>query len=193
MFAFIFLAASQTDWLLVLFTAFLVIVGFLQWWLVRRQDEHFRNSERAWILAELDLPERRLLVTDSTTKQGGLVAERTDVNVKLTCRNEGRSPAWTEGIYGRIDIFRKADSSVPKKTDLQRFGLIPPIGPGKERSTILGLSTKGHKTDSDFISVYVLIEYRDIFGIERQTTLSSVITGGEIHPQEALTVRNLNT
>jgi hypothetical protein len=76
------------------FTGLLVRVGFLQWWLIRRQDEHFRTTERAWILADLSWQLGQVKITTGTTKRGGLTEdvtdEHTDIVMKLTCKNEGK-------------------------------------------------------------------------------------------------------
>ena len=89
------------------FTGLLVVVGFLQWWLIRRQDKHFRISERAWILADLSWYPGQLNVCLGTTQRGELIEEHTDVSVKLTCKNEGRSPAWVDEVHGCVEIVTK--------------------------------------------------------------------------------------
>ena len=115
---------------------------------------------------------------------------------KLTCRNEGRSPAWIENIRGRIEIFSKFPiSEAPKGSDLAFLGPMEPLGAGKERSRVLQFICSGHAKKGEHFSVYVLVEYRDIFGIRRETTLGySVVPDGiGIYRQEALPERNRNT
>ena len=192
-----------TKTMLTWFTGLLVLVGFLQvvvlfvqWRLIRRQDEHFTKSERAWILAELGWYEGGLHITGNTLQVDGLTTESTNVNIKLTCRNEGRSPAWIENIRGRIEIFSKFPiSEAPKGSDLAFLGPMEPLGAGKERSRVLQFICSGHAKKGEHFSVYVLVEYRDIFGIRRETTLGySVVPDGiGIYRQEALPERNRNT
>ena len=185
------------------FTALLVVVGFfqfvvlfMQWRLIRRQDEHFTKSERAWILAELGWYEGGLHVTENTSLVDDLTTNSTNVNVKLTCRNEGRSPAWIDSIHGQIQIFAKRSTlEIPKRADLDSLGAMEPLGAGKERARILQFSCSGRVKKGEYFSVYVLLEYHDIFGIKRETTLGYSIDphGMGIYRQEALPERNQNT
>jgi hypothetical protein len=154
-----------------LFTGLLVLVGVLQvavlgmqWWLVRRQDEHFRNSERAWILASLGWYEGGLHVAETSSLVGGIATEQTFVNVKLTCRNEGRSPAWIDMVWARVEIVSKVEGGpAPPKTELRRCGLLDPIGAGNDASRVLQLDCVSHTKPGEFLNVNVLIEYHDIF------------------------------
>lgn len=184
------------DRLLVLFTALLVIVGLLQWWLIRRQDEHFRTSERAWVLAELGWYKGGLHVAETSGYGVGTpFSETTQANIKLTCRNDGRSPAWIDNVYGQIELRIPKNDPAPDRKSLTTCGPMEPLGPGQERSRVLQLQCPGHPSGNQFLSAYVIVEYRDIFGIKRETTLgySFDSKGEEIYRQYALPERNRNT
>lgn len=188
-------------------TFLLVVVGFLQvlvlllqWWLIRRQDEHFRNSERAWIMAKLGWwhdDRQGLHVVLGAGSSAGEQTESTTAFLKLTCKNDGRSPAWIDQVYGGMDIvsgvsWRKADP--PGKTSLRNYGPMDPLGAGQEASISLEMSCAGHFTDDEALSVYVLVEYRDIFGISRETTIGySIDRSGGVYQQRGLPQRNRNT
>src|ERR1700674_1889744 len=178
------------------FTGLLVLVGLLQWWLIRRQDEHFRVTERAWILAELGWYKDRGKgnVIMLTTKKDDLVEEITDINVKLTCRNEGRSPAWIDEVHGCVEIVTRGSAiRIPEKKNLRTFGPIEPLGANKERSRVLEMQCAGHGKENEFMSVYVIVEYRDIFSKKRETFLGYTIdSDGGIYRQLALPERNRN-
>jgi hypothetical protein len=162
------------------FTGLLVAVGFLQCvvlavqlGLVRRQDEHFRNSERAWIMVELEPHEKGLLLQEGTRKvrDSDEQEEYTTARVKLTCGNEGRSPAWIENIYGRMDIVAEVlPEDDPQSRHLNSFGTLAPVGPKGQKFTTLDLRCDGHRKAEELLSVYVVVKYRDIFGIKRMTT-----------------------
>lgn len=84
---------SYTDVLLAAFTGLLVVVGIFQWLLIRRQDKHFRNSERAWIIASpIELAPVLGFIPgpgDSLTDPG-----RAKRNVFMCAyKNTGRTPA----------------------------------------------------------------------------------------------------
>jgi hypothetical protein len=136
------------------FTGLLVAVGLLQCivlafqlWLIHRQDEHFRNSERAWVMAELDWYENGLHVVLGTGQnRDGDIEESTAVFMKLTCRNDGRSPAWIDNVYGRVEIGIPAGVE-QKETDKNSFGgsgPMGPLGPSKEQSRSVELRCPGH-------------------------------------------------
>jgi hypothetical protein len=188
------------------FTGLLVLVGFLQvlvlfmqWMLFRRQNKHFRVSERAWILADLGWYPKGLHVVTGTTQRGGLTEsvteDYTDVNVKLTCRNEGRSPAWIDEVYGHVERIAKGrDSRIPKWKELSALGSMEPIGAGKEHSRVLQMQCRERRKESEVLSVYVIVQYHDIFQIKRETFLGYIVDSDEeIYRQLGFPERNRNT
>jgi hypothetical protein len=177
-----------------IFTGLLVLVGFLQWLLIRRQDKHFRISERAWILADLSWYPGQLHVVEGTSQTGDVREEHTVVSVKLTCKNEGRSPAWIDEIRACVEIVTRGSAlRIPERNRLSTFGPIEPLGADKEQSRLLQMQCRGHGKESEFLSVYVIVEYRDIFGIKRETFLGYGVEGANLCRQLALPERNRNT
>jgi hypothetical protein len=177
------------------FTGFLVLVGFLQWWLIRRQDKHFRTSERAWILADLGWYPGHGHVQTDISKSGGVNGEYTNVNAKLTCRNEGRSPAWIDEIRGYVEIITSASAiGSPDNKKLRPLGTMEPLGAGKEQSRVLQMQCSWKVKENELLSVYVIVEYHDIFGKKRETFLGySILSDGGIYRQLAIPERNRNT
>lgn len=159
--------------------------------------ESIVNTERAWVMAELGWWERLgLRVSESTSaSRGQSVVESTTANLKLTCKNEGRSPAWIENVYGHIEMFSEPSTlEIPNRHKCRNFGPWGPLGAGKERSQSLELTCPGHMKKEGHLSVYVVIEYRDIFGISRETFLGyTVDEHGGVYRQSALPERNRNT
>jgi hypothetical protein len=167
--------------------------------LAQKQIEASHNAERAWIMATLDWFEhgRQHVMYDT---QGGNPGEgeleTTEVTLKLNCANEGRSPAFITKISGyseRLDKLR--DISKIEGHKFQTFSTIGPLGPGKEKHRSLLLICPGHaKHLKHIVSVYVVVEYTDIFGNERKTTLGyTVDPGGGVHRQDQFPDRNRNT
>ncbi len=68
-----------------------------------------------------------------------------------------------------------------------------PIGPDAEGFTMLELHCAGCRTNDEFLSLYVIIEYHDIFNIKRLTTVGYTIQNNMIFRQEGLPDRNRNT
>jgi hypothetical protein len=102
-----------------------------------------RNTERAWILTELDWPKHEnLRVTLGTSSSPGKTnVETTDVNVMLKCRNDGRSPAWIDKVFGHVEIVDLPEELVPA-AELESlasrmprpFEQLGPVGPGVARA-----------------------------------------------------------
>jgi hypothetical protein len=158
------------------------------------------NSERAWILASLgwyDKGQLRITLSDSVV--AGRTERTTVLTIKLTCKNDGRSPAWIEDVLGRADIFSGGVASLPQnppdRNTLQICGRIGSLGSGEEQSRALQITCTGHPQGEDFISVYVVVIYRDIFQRERHTSLGYSIDprATAMYRQDALTERNKST
>lgn len=163
----------------------------------RISAETLIHAERAWILAELSWYEGtsgRILVGDFREGEGPIFTSTT-ANLKLTCRNEGKSPAWIDKVYGRIDIVStRADIKDYDRQDCGNFGSMEPIGAAAEKSRSLSLVGDGRLGKEVFLSIYVIIDYHDIFGHLRETTLGySLSFSGDLNRQDALPTHNRNT
>ena len=156
------------------------------------------HTERAWVMAELDWSEKSVLHIEqsaSKSEDEGTV-ERVTANVKLTCKNEGRSPGWIDNVYGHLQILPAGSMlSSPNRSDGQNFGPVGPLGTGKERSRSLDLTCLGSAKRGEFLSAYIVIEYHDIFGFKRETLLGYKIdpASAGIYRQDDSPERNRNT
>jgi hypothetical protein len=154
------------------------------------------NAERAWIMGELSWWENsRLRISQLSSTIQSQTVERTAVALKLTCKNEGKSPAWIDNVYGHLESFSTASElGAPNRVDGRNFGPMGPLGAGRERSQSLDLTCPAKMKDEDYLAVYVVIEYRDIFGVKRETFLGHALDAhGNIGRQDALPERNRNT
>jgi hypothetical protein len=156
------------------------------------------NSERAWIMAELrsygKYSEQFEIAEGMAEYSGEGLVETTSVkHVKLVCKNQGRSPAWIDRVYGQLSIVNSTTVAMdPSKAG--NHGPMQPIGPGGKRSRSLELECRGIRKSGEFLSIYVVIEYRDIFGRERETFLGySVHDDGSFGRQFGFPERNRNT
>jgi hypothetical protein len=115
--------------------------------------------------------------------------------MKLTCTNEGRSPAWIENIRGYIEAFSTvATFTEPSTHAMQSFGPMGPLGAGHNQSRSFQLTCLNLLGENESLSVYAIIEYRDMFGIKRETVLGySISSSNEIGRQDTLPERNRNT
>ena len=152
------------------------------------------NAERAWVMARLSWYDNVHVVTGASQIRDEPRVETTHVKLKLTCRNEGRTPAWIDQVYGHLEILKGPAIGSKTKSDCQTSGPMGPLGAGKEQSRVLEATCSGHPKADEYLAVYAVIEYRDIVGLKRETVLGySIDLHGEIYRQDALPERNRNT
>jgi hypothetical protein len=164
--------------------------------LAQDQIKAMQNAERAWVMTDLDWPKsENLKVVHTTSRQGeGPQIEQTVVSVMLHCKNEGRSPAFVDKIqaYGEIvNSFRDVTS-----TGGHEGREIIPIGamaPGNSSVRIIQITCPGHLKDDQLFSIFVLVEYRDIFGQKRITTCGYTVMDYNLYRQDMLPDRNRHT
>jgi hypothetical protein len=163
----------------------------------QRNSEVLINSERAWILAELGWYKGdRLHVAEHTSLVAGRPATCTEARVLLTFRNEGKSPAWVQEIYAHLSIAaRSTVETIPKREDMTSFKTVDVVvGAGKEKFRALQLQCTGHRTKDEFLRVYVIVEYKDIFESKRETMVGyGIQSNGEFYCEETFPDRNRNT
>ena len=152
------------------------------------------NAERAWVMADLDWWTGSSHVAELTSQNAEGRTESTVARLRVICKNEGKSPAWIDNVYGQMEILRSAlGHEIPAQNEMQSFGPIGPLGAGKERPRAMNLTCSGHRGEGEFLSVYALVEYHDIFGMKRESHLGYVIYDDNVIRQEGLPERNRNT
>jgi hypothetical protein len=156
-----------------------------------------QNAERAWILTELEWPDtsRLRVVTGTSSRKGEESVETTSVEVTLVCKNEGRSPAWVDTIQGYAEIVEGKVRDLPPPVGHKAQPFIPlgPIAPGQENRRQLLLECPGHIKNNQLMSLFVIVEYRDIFEQKRVTTCGYTVSGTYLSRQELMPERNRNT
>jgi hypothetical protein len=157
-----------------------------------------QNAERAWVLTELNWSGyQQLKVVENTSggNPGDGIIETTTVAVKLTCRNEGRSPAWVDKVEGYGEIVEQRLRDIPSFVGHKMDSHLPigPIGPGKEETRIMLFVCPGHAKGFRLISLFLLVEYRDIFDQKRTTTCGYTVSGDILERQDQFPDRNRNT
>jgi len=156
-----------------------------------------QNAERAWVMTELGTyyADGRARIAENDMNDAAGRRETTGLTVKLTCRNEGRSPAWIDSVKGYAEIMNNVRELAPVTGHaMQSYGWMGPLAPGKAIERSLDFSCERHARPEQYISIYVVVEYRDIFENKRTTCLGySTDMDGNFHRQEGLPERNRNT
>ncbi len=145
------------------------------------QAEALINSERAWVMADVEWDTSKWADRKAHVIEGsGTGGDSTGIYVVLTCRNEGRSPAWIEEKRAKFEIVEV----LPEKPDLTSAEFIQagpePIGIGKALPHTNHISWQaigtGHESLGKVMVVYGVVKYRDIFDRVRETTFGYRIT-----------------
>ncbi len=135
------------------------------------------NSERAWVMADVEWDTGKWADGKAHVLEGsGTGGDTTGIYIVLTCRNEGRSPAWIEEKRARFEI---ADV-LPDTPDLSSAEFVQtglqPIGVGGANQSPWQATAKGHEAPGKMMTVYGIVKYRDIFDKPRETTFGYRIT-----------------
>jgi hypothetical protein len=162
-------------------TLIIAVFTILLFFGVARQISTSRDIERAWVLGELRWHEGkigRILEGSSTTLQG--MEETSSITVKLTYKNEGKTPAWIEDISSEAQILSLVELDNPPAMKPRRNPrTVTVIGPGTAQSKDLTLECPGKmRGPKDCIYIRVLIQYRDIFRRHKMTHLGYAIGKG---------------
>jgi len=130
------------------------------------------------------------------TQGSGAALLSTNVGLQLKLKNEGRTPGWIYEIRGHMEII-SAESGLTNTEppgNLEEInGFVGPIGSGGVSEGYVEFSCPGHLQRPQFLSLYVVIKYHDIFSKSHETRVSYAIdSNNQIYRQDALTERNKN-
>ena len=180
---------APSENLLTGFTGALVFIGAVQagilvWTIkaINRQTITAQNSERAWVMAQIDGDREKW--SDGKVhivKGSGTSGDSTGTWIILSCHNEGKSPAW---IYEKRVKFEL----VPRVNPAPDFDSLPvafngrePIGIGQAAiPNVTKLHrleiAEGHAKSGDMMIIYGIVKYHDIFKEIRTATFGYQIT-----------------
>ncbi len=135
------------------------------------------NSERAWVMVDVKWDTDKWADSKAHVVEGsGTGGDTTGIYVALSCRNEGRSPAWIEEERARFQIV-DALPDTPDLTSAEFVHAVPePIGVGKANQISWPATATGHESLGKMMVVYGVVKYRDIFDKPRETTFAYRIT-----------------
>lgn len=129
------------------------------------------NSERAWMMAEIEWHSVGLMEINSN----GI--DKTGVGLILICQNQGKTPGWITEKRIQLEIM----DSLPWEPQLDAIDVFQnepqPLSAGKESRVLVDCECDGRRDGPNIVVVYGVIRYRDIFGRpERQTRFGYKIT-----------------
>ncbi len=141
------------------------------------QADALINSEHAWIMADVEWDTSKWADRKAHVVEGsGTGGDTTGIYIVLTCRNEGRSPAWIEEKRARFQIV----DALPDTADLTSYEIIQvgpeAVGVGKANHVAWQPAAIGHASFGRMMVIYGVVKYWDIFERPRETTFGYRIT-----------------
>jgi len=141
---------------------------------IREQTGALINSERAWIMVDVDRVPGMGGVMDGHGSEmgvGPVMTESTGFRARITCRNDGKTPAWITEKRAGLDIL----DSIPESPDWSRTTQIQvapepiSVGQASEPHDETLFSKRGRALGKITI-LYGIVKYRDPFGANRSTS-----------------------
>jgi len=136
----------------------------------RTNAEALINSERAWVLVDIDWRMGRVMNVNANG------VEKTAVDILLACRNQGKTPCWITEKRIELGIVE----SLPPIPDLERIQLyqaeLEPLAVGRESIKPVDIICDGRAGEGQLIVIYGVVGYRDIFSSARCTTFGYYVT-----------------
>jgi len=141
---------------------------------IREQTRALINSERAWIMVDVDRVPGVGTVIDHRSMQmgvGPVESESTSFRGRIVCRNDGKVPAWITETRACLDIVE----ALPDNPDWSRTTVIQaapePVSVGQtSKPQDETLFSKRGRALGKMTILYGVVKYRDPFGHNRATT-----------------------
>jgi len=180
------------------YTLALVFVGAIQAlilaftvWVAFQQAGITKNSERAWMMTELNWRDRVRFINTSGTGGTG-----TYVDLDLICQNDGATPAWISEIRVRFDMV-KTMSPVPifdpaREGDFVELRPIPLTVGGRRELKIDCHCAEAVASGLTKI-IYGFVKYRDAFGSNRETRFGYSFSADDALERMGIPEYNKNT
>jgi hypothetical protein len=182
-FAFMFALAILTPdtWALVAVGLIQAAILFLTICAITRQTASAENSERAWVMGEIEWDQKKLPDGKAFVVEGdGSEGKSTGIWITLVCKNEGKSPGWIYEKRMKFELVKALDGRPNFESAQFQWTGREPIGIGNAFPHTTKVPrlviAPGHAETDDTLVVYGIVKYRDIFGKARSTTVGYRIT-----------------
>lgn len=150
---------------------------------VKKSTDALINSERSWIMTELDWQDGRNRIHVTTERKGDSRVDTSRIYLVLRGKNEGRTPAWITAIKFWCTLYFEAPPAKPDiAADIAFSRLGPdPLGIGQPLIENLDLRYDGQRTQiASAVIIYGVVEYRDVFG-DHETWCGYTVRGDPEH------------
>lgn len=138
---------------------------------VKASTDALINSERAWIMVEVEPMGNVGGIFDGEEIVRDIITHSTTADIRIISRNDGKTPAWITQISVGIDVV----DSLPAKPNWDIAEVVKaepePVSVGaSSKLEVKDLNCNKARDSGIMIVIYGIVEYRDIFAGGRSTT-----------------------
>jgi hypothetical protein len=176
---------SNFEWVISIVTTVYSVFSVLTFFAINKQTAAHVASESPWIMVDIEYSPGMhgpFLGTSSGKDIDG-IQHHTDFMLRFVCSNHGKTPALITEKAAKLVMFPKG--KLPNNPDLSSLEIldnrVEPLA-AREKSTRQNdqyLSVPGYRGLDQWIVLYGVVKFRDIFGRDRQTTFGYEVTLGD--------------
>jgi hypothetical protein len=178
---------THGEWLIAGITAVYALISYFTLKAIKRQAlsaEAELAAQSPWIMVNIEHTPGMHGRFLGTSREGNEPeTHHTDFIFRFDCINHGQTPALITEKRANLIIVRK--NSLPKHPDLTATRVFDdraePLAAGKESVMKRDehFSAPGYQSLDDWVVLYGVVKYRDVFGRDRQTTFGYEVTIGD--------------
>jgi hypothetical protein len=183
---------THFEWLISIITFIYALFSVLTFFAIRRQAEIAQSGADAeiaaqspWIAVNIEhIPGYGGRFTGTTREGSGPEVTHTDFMFHIVCVNHGRTPAWITEKRATFKIIPK--DTLPEKPELKSTTVFEdepePLAAGEQSSRsqkAYYFQAVGYQGLDEWAVLYGVVNYRDVFGRDRQTTFGYRVTIGD--------------
>lgn len=135
-------------------------------------------SERAWVSVTIDWSPGYSGLFISAHMEHGHTVHGYMTTVRMTYKNDGRTPAWINERRANLEIFNNLPDTPPiERAEIIKHG-IESLAAGQEKSFDTPLSCEGTQTMDNLAVIYGVVKYRTAVGIAGESVFGYRISFG---------------
>jgi hypothetical protein len=175
---------THGEYVISFITTVYVIIAFFTFMAIRRQAHIAQQgadaliaSERAWVTVTVDWSQGHEGIFHMGPTPDREKSEHVEANI--SCKNDGRTPAWIIEVRACLKIFDSRPAKPPLEyTEAIKHGIVS-LGAGQEKSCDASLSCEGRQTLENHVIIYGVVRYRGISNVVGESLFAySIVIGG---------------
>jgi hypothetical protein len=179
---------TKGEWLIAGITAVYAVISYFMLRAIKRQAsaaEADIAAQSPWIMVNVEYSPGMTgpFLGTSSGKDIEGVQQHTDFIFRFDCVNHGRTPALITEKSATLKMVPKG--KLPNNPDLTSLTVfdrrVEPLAAGEKSKQGKDeyLSVPGYRSLDEWIVLYGVVKYRDVFGRDRQTTFGYEVTLGD--------------